>query len=87
VVDAQRFWPENVPFSDNLSPLRLDPRDRESDVIERARKIADALPAEDPNRAGERVDPHTMLWGTAYQVDEHAGDRFDELREFVHRRR
>jgi hypothetical protein len=28
VVDAQRFWPENVPFSDNLSPLRLDPRGR-----------------------------------------------------------
>jgi class 3 adenylate cyclase len=48
---------------------------------ERARKIADALPAEDPNRAAMRVTPRTMLCGTAYRVDEHVGDRFDELRE------
>jgi len=49
---------------------------------ERARKIADALPAEDPNRAAMRIAPRTMLCGTAYRVHVHvAGDRFDELRE------
>jgi class 3 adenylate cyclase len=48
---------------------------------ERARKIADALPAEDPTRAAMRIAPRIMLCGTAYRVDEHAGDRFDELRE------
>jgi hypothetical protein len=48
---------------------------------ERARKIADALPAEDPNRAAMRIAPRTMLCGTAYRVHEHAGDRFEELRE------
>ena len=49
---------------------------------ERARKIADALPADDPNRAAMRIAPRTMLCGTAWRVHEHvAGDRFDELRE------
>ena len=49
---------------------------------ERARTIADALPAEDPNRAALRIAPRTMLCATAFRVDEHvAGDRFDELRE------
>jgi AAA ATPase domain len=48
---------------------------------ERAERIADALPAEDPNRAAMRIAPRIMLCGTAYRVDEHAGDRFDELRE------
>jgi class 3 adenylate cyclase len=49
---------------------------------ERARKIADALPAEDPNRAAMRIAPRTMLCATAYRVHEHAtGDRFDELRQ------
>jgi class 3 adenylate cyclase len=49
---------------------------------ERAVKIADALPAEDPNRAAMRIAPRTMLCGTAYRVHEHvAGTRFDELRE------
>ena len=49
---------------------------------ERARRIADALPAEDPNRAAMRIAPRTMLCGTAFRVHEHvAGDRFDELRE------
>ena len=49
---------------------------------ERARRIADALPAEDPNRAAMRIAPRTMLCGTACRVHEHvAGDRFDELRE------
>ena len=49
---------------------------------ERAQKIADALPADDPNRAAMRIAPRTMLCGTAFRVHEHvAGDRFDELRE------
>ena len=49
---------------------------------ERARKIADALPAEDPDRAAMRIAPRTMLCGTAFRVHVNvAGDRFDELRE------
>ena len=49
---------------------------------ERARRIADALPAEDPNRAAMRIAPRTMLCGIAWRVhDNVAGDRFDELRE------
>src|SRR5277367_565359 len=49
---------------------------------ERAQAIADALPAEDPNRAAMRIAPRTMLCGIAFRVHEHvAGGRFDELRE------
>jgi class 3 adenylate cyclase len=49
---------------------------------ERATRIADALPADDPNRAAMRVAPRTMLCGTAYRVHQHVvGARFDELRE------
>ena len=49
---------------------------------ERARTIADALPADDPNRAAMRIAPRTMLCGIASRVHEHVvGDRFDELRE------
>jgi hypothetical protein len=49
---------------------------------ERAVKIADVLPADDPNRAALRIAPRTMLCGIAFRVHEHvAGDRFDELRE------
>ena len=49
---------------------------------ERAQNIADALPADDPNRVAMRIAPRTMLCGTAWRVHEHAaGDRFDELRE------
>jgi hypothetical protein len=49
---------------------------------ERAVKIADALPAEDPNRAAMRIAPRTMLCGTAWRVHERvAGARFDELQE------
>ena len=35
---------------------------------ERARTIADALPAEDPDRAAMRIAPRTMLCGTAFRV-------------------
>ena len=49
---------------------------------ERAQKIADALPADDPDRAVMRIAPRTMLCGIAFRVHEHAvGARFDELRE------
>jgi class 3 adenylate cyclase len=49
---------------------------------ERAERIADALPADDPNRAAMRIAPRTMLCGIAWRVHENvAGDRFDELRE------
>jgi hypothetical protein len=49
---------------------------------ERAQKIADALPAEDPNRAAMRIAPRTMLCGIAWRVHAHvAGERFDELRQ------
>jgi class 3 adenylate cyclase len=49
---------------------------------ERAQNIADALSAEDPNRAAMRIAPRTMLCGTAWRVHERsAGDRFEELRQ------
>src|SRR5271166_3465101 len=49
---------------------------------ERAQKIADALPADDPNRAAMRIAPRTMLCGIAIRVHLNvAGDRFDELRQ------
>ena len=49
---------------------------------ERAEKIADALPAEDPNRTPMRIAPRTMLCGSAWRVHERvAGARFDELRQ------
>ena len=49
---------------------------------ERAQRIADALPADDPDRAAMRIAPCTMLCGTAWRVHMGvAGDRFDELRE------
>jgi class 3 adenylate cyclase len=49
---------------------------------ERAREIADALPANDPHRAAMRIAPRTMLCGTAFRVQVNvSGDRFEELRE------
>ncbi|MGC1738780.1 AAA family ATPase, partial [Mycobacterium sp.] len=49
---------------------------------ERARTIADALPADDPDRTSMRIAPRTMLCGIAWRVNEHATDaRFEELRE------
>jgi class 3 adenylate cyclase len=49
---------------------------------ERARKIADALPADDPSRAAMRIAPRTMLCGIAWRVHAHvAGARFEELRQ------
>jgi hypothetical protein len=49
---------------------------------ERAAKIADALPAEDPNRAAMRIAPRTMLCATAFRVyAQLANARFEELRQ------
>ena len=49
---------------------------------ERARKIADALPAEDPNRAAMRIAPRAMLCAIAWRVHVNvAGARFEELRD------
>ena len=49
---------------------------------ERAQTIADALPADDSNRAAMRISPRTMLCGIAWRVHVNvAGDRFEELRE------
>ncbi len=49
---------------------------------ERAVKIADAIPAEDPNRTAMRIAPRTMLCATAFRADTHAaGDPFEELRQ------
>jgi class 3 adenylate cyclase len=49
---------------------------------ERARAIADALPADDPNRTAMRIAPRSMLCGSAWRVHGTvAGDRFDELRQ------
>jgi class 3 adenylate cyclase len=49
---------------------------------ERAQKIADALPADDPHRVAMRIPPRTMLCGTASRVDVNvASEGFDELRE------
>ena len=49
---------------------------------ERAQTIADALSAEDPNRAAMRIAPRAMLCGIAVRVHLNvAGDRFEELRQ------
>jgi class 3 adenylate cyclase len=49
---------------------------------ERARKIADALPTEDPHRTAMRIAPRTMLCAIAWRIHVNvAGARFDELRE------
>jgi len=48
----------------------------------RAIKIADALPADSPDRAAMRIAPRTMLYATAWRVHiSVAGDRFEELRQ------
>ena len=49
---------------------------------ERARAIADAMPAEDPHRTAMRIAPRTMLCGIAWRLHTNvADDRIDELRE------
>ena len=49
---------------------------------ERANRIADALPDDDPDRAAMRIASRTMLCGHAWRVHVNvAGDRFEELRQ------
>lgn len=49
---------------------------------ERAAKIADALPADDPNRIPMAIGPRTMLCATAHRVQiDSAGDHFDEVHQ------
>jgi hypothetical protein len=48
---------------------------------ERAQNMADALPADDPNRAAMRIAPRTMLCATGWRVDASVSGPFDELRE------
>ena len=49
---------------------------------QRAEKIADALPADDPNQVTMRIAPRTMLCGSAWRVHVNvAGAPFDELRQ------
>jgi class 3 adenylate cyclase len=48
---------------------------------ESARRIADALPADDPDRPAMRIAPRTMLCAIAWRVHvNNVRDRFDELR-------
>jgi hypothetical protein len=48
---------------------------------ERARKIADALPADDPGRTAMRIAPRTMLCVSAIRVGASVSGSFAELRE------
>jgi class 3 adenylate cyclase len=48
---------------------------------ERATKIADALPTDDPFRPTMRIAPRTMLCGIAWRAHANAVDRIQELRE------
>jgi class 3 adenylate cyclase len=49
---------------------------------ERAQTIADALPAEDPNRPAMRIAPRTLLCGFGWRAHmDVAGARFDDLRQ------
>ena len=54
---------------------------------QRARQIADRLPADEPDRAGMRIAPRAMLCGTAFRVSalDEAGLR--RIARTVHRRR
>jgi class 3 adenylate cyclase len=48
---------------------------------ERARRIADALPADDPDQLSMRIAPRTMLCATAQVASQQGEGRFAELRE------
>lgn len=49
---------------------------------ERAQKIADTLPADDPDRTAMRIAPRTMLCGIAWRAGlDDIPSRFEELRE------
>ncbi|KUI47854.1 cyclase [Mycobacterium sp. GA-1199] len=48
---------------------------------ERACRVADALPEDDPNRSAMRIAPRTLLCASGWRVARECGARFDELRE------
>ena len=49
---------------------------------QRARRVADRLPADDPDRMSMRIAPRTLLCGSAWRVGGSIADTgFDELRE------
>jgi len=48
---------------------------------ERARRIADALPADDPDQLSMRIAPRTMLCVTDWQAIQESAGRYAELRE------
>ena len=49
---------------------------------QRARQVADRLPADDPDRVAMRIAPRTLLCGTAFRrFHPDMSARFDELRE------
>lgn len=49
---------------------------------ERARQVADELPADEPNRLAMRIAPRTLLCGSAWRrIHEDISTRFEELRE------
>ncbi|BBZ41856.1 hypothetical protein MCNS_49190 [Mycobacterium conspicuum] len=48
---------------------------------ERAQKLADGLPRDDPDRIAMRIAPRTMLCGIAFRVHSLASTRFEELRQ------
>jgi adenylate cyclase len=48
---------------------------------QRAQRLADRLPVDDPDRVSMRIAPRTLLWGTAYRIGGAVADTgFDELR-------
>jgi class 3 adenylate cyclase len=49
---------------------------------ERARRVADMLPDDDPDRTAKRIAPRTVLCATGWRVHAHDSDvRFEELRQ------
>jgi adenylate cyclase len=51
---------------------------------QRARQIADQLPADDPNRLAMQIAPRTLLCGNAWHIGGNIADTgFDELRELT----
>jgi adenylate cyclase len=51
---------------------------------QRARHVADRLPADDPDRTSMRIAPRTLLCGTAWRVSASVADTgFDELRDLA----
>ena len=49
---------------------------------QRARRVADALPANDPDRTAMRIRPRTMLCASTWRAGRGVADTgFDELRE------